>query len=161
MGYGTVFLALAGMATMQAVASTKKDSYNNDGLLAEFGLQVARGRFEEKPEEGDLLSEYRLQVAYIRELKAVLASKEEEATSYKDLLGSVSKEAAVYEAIFDTALKDLKDIVAAVAPPIAGESISSDVYIKIMNDGQQKIDQLTRMEAELIAELEEDRKQME
>ena len=180
-GSGTVLLAIAGSyaaPAMQAVASTsKKDSYQIDGLLADFNLRVARDRFEEKLEERGLLAEYSLRAArdgfeerledvraeYDRKLQltveGMLASKRADAAFNKAELGSVSKKAAFNEAKFDIAFQALKDF---VAPPIAAdESVSSEVFNKLMIDTQQKVDQLTLMEAEFIAKLEEDRKQME
>jgi len=185
-----VFVAFSGTAAApamrQAVASvtSKKDSYQIDGPPAEFNLQVARDRCEEKLGDG-LLAEYSLQAARVgfeerleevtaeldrsqelldeseassRKLQGMLASEQADAVLKQAELESVSKKAAFNTAQFDIAFQALKDI---VAPPTAADESISEVYNKLMINTQQTIDQLTLMEVEFIAKLEEDRKQME
>ena len=189
-GSGMQFVAWSGLAAapamMQAVASitSKKDSYQIDGLPAEFNLQDARDRCAEKLEDG-LLAEYSLQAARVgfeerleevtaeldrsqelldeseasyRKLQGRFASEQADAAFNQAELGSVSKKAAFNKAQFDIAFQALKDI---AAPPIAADESISEVYNKLMINTQQTVDQLTLMEAEFIAKLEEDRKQME
>ena len=155
-GSGMVFVAIsataAAPAMMQAVAPITSKKDRSQELLDE-----SEERLEEVTAELDrsqeLLDESE---ASYRELQGMLASERADAVLKKAELGSVSKEAAFNKAQFDKAFQALKDI---VAPPIAADESISEVYNKLMINTQQKVDQLTLMEAEFIAKLEEDRKE--